>query len=70
MAPWLFATVFAYMALDSLAVGNLSVFQPVGALLFLGFVTFGFLMGIPFWIRDRRRENVKRSVPDEFSGVK
>lgn len=54
-APLLFAAVFAFTALDGLAAGNLSIFQPVGALVFLGFVTFGFLVGIPFWIRDRRR---------------
>ena len=54
-APWLFAAAFAYMAFDTLAVSNLSIFQPVGAFVFLGFVTFGLLIGIPFWLRDRRR---------------
>jgi hypothetical protein len=55
-APWLFAIVFIYCGLDSLAMSQVSVFKPMGALIVSGCALFGFLIGTPFWIRDRRRE--------------
>jgi hypothetical protein len=53
-APWLFAGVFIYIGFDALE-GHLSMFEPMGALIVSECALFGFLIGIPFWIRDRRR---------------
>lgn len=53
-APWICALVFLIMGGDQIAMLP-KQFSLAGVLTLLGFATFGFILGLGFWWRDRRR---------------
>ncbi len=52
-APWLFAAVFAFFGLKTPGLSQIS--WTLATPFILGPALLGFLIGVPFWIRDRRR---------------
>jgi hypothetical protein len=53
-APWLIAVVIGLLAWKPLA-NTAQAFSVPGLVVFIGSAAIGFIAGIPFWLRGRRR---------------
>jgi hypothetical protein len=55
LAPWICGAVFGVLGWKSVSIDPGALRQPTGITILAGITAFGFVVGLAFWLRDRRR---------------